>query len=135
VKAQTAFTSHDHARISDPKRNTKRLRFNLGGAISRHDIDVVMDHEGAECAVDGLYMVEGSQHTDTHSLIDHRQPHCTSRQLYKEFSTATRARSSTARCSCGMARNKLTRSKRTRTCCSRRTRRFDTKPQLEIYAD
>ena len=26
---------------------------------------------------------DGSQHTDTHSVIDHRQPHCTSHQLYK----------------------------------------------------
>ncbi len=42
-----------------------------------------MDHEGAETAVDGLYMVGADQHTDTHSVIDHKQPHCNSHQLYK----------------------------------------------------
>src|SRR5439155_22861382 len=56
---------------------------NFGAALSRHDIDVRMDHAGASCALDGLYMVDGSQHTDTHSIIDHRRPHCTSHQLYK----------------------------------------------------
>jgi Fe-S cluster assembly protein SufD len=42
-----------------------------------------MDHEGAECWVDGLYIVGDEQHADTHSVIDHKQPHCTSHQLYK----------------------------------------------------
>src|SRR6185436_8641338 len=54
-----------------------------GAQLSRHDVSVVMDHEGAETAVDGLYMVGSDQHTDTHSVIDHKQPHCTSHQLYK----------------------------------------------------
>jgi Fe-S cluster assembly protein SufD len=44
---------------------------NLGGQLSRHDISVVMDHEGAETAVDGLYFVGSDQHSDTHSVIDH----------------------------------------------------------------
>jgi Fe-S cluster assembly protein SufD len=55
----------------------------LGARLSRHNLSVVMDHEGAECWVDGLYLVGGEQHTDTHSVIDHKQPHCTSHQLYK----------------------------------------------------
>ncbi len=42
-----------------------------------------MDHEGAECWVDGLYIVGPEQHADTHSVIDHKQPHCKSHQLYK----------------------------------------------------
>jgi Fe-S cluster assembly protein SufD len=33
--------------------------------------------------VDGLYVLNGSQHADTHSLIDHAMPHCTSHQNYK----------------------------------------------------
>src|SRR6185503_85460 len=55
---------------------------NLGARLSRHDVSVVMDHEGAETSVDGLYMVGSDQHTDTHSVIDHKQPHCNSHQLY-----------------------------------------------------
>lgn len=56
---------------------------NLGGALSRHDIDVKFTDEGGEAWVDGLYMLGGSQHHDTHSIIDHTVPNCTSHQTYK----------------------------------------------------
>ena len=56
---------------------------NLGGAIARHDIDLKFNSEGGEAYVDGLYMLNGSQHSDTHSSIDHLVPNCSSRQNYK----------------------------------------------------
>jgi Fe-S cluster assembly protein SufD len=56
---------------------------NLGGALSRHDIDVKFTAEGGEAWVDGLYMLNGSQHADTHSIIDHQVPNCVSHQNYK----------------------------------------------------
>lgn len=56
---------------------------NLGGAITRHDIEVSFNAEGGEASVDGLYMLSGSQHHDTHSIIDHKVPNCTSHQSYK----------------------------------------------------
>jgi Fe-S cluster assembly protein SufD len=62
---------------------------NLGAQLSRHDISVVMDHEGAETSVDGLYMVGSDQHSDTHSVIDHKQPTATVDSYTKAFSTAT----------------------------------------------
>lgn len=56
---------------------------NLGGALSRHDIEVKFTAEGGEAWVDGLYMLNGSQHHDTHSIIDHTVPNCTSHQNYR----------------------------------------------------
>ena len=56
---------------------------NLGGGLSRHDIDLKFTAEGGEAFVDGLYMLNGSQHHDTHSVIDHMVPNCTSHQNYK----------------------------------------------------
>ena len=56
---------------------------NLGSALSRHDIELKFRAEGGEAWVDGLYMLGGSQHSDTHSIIDHTVPNCTSRQNYK----------------------------------------------------
>jgi Fe-S cluster assembly protein SufD len=56
---------------------------NLGGAISRHDIDLKFTAEGGEAFVDGLYMLDGTQHSDTHSVIDHMVPNCVSHQNYK----------------------------------------------------
>jgi len=51
----------------------------LGARLSRHEIEVALVSPGAACRVDGLYIVGDGQHTDTHSLIDHREPNCTSR--------------------------------------------------------
>ena len=56
---------------------------NLGASLSRHDIDLKFTAEGATGLVDGLYMLNGSQHADTHSVIDHLVPNCTSGQNYK----------------------------------------------------
>ncbi|PWB79260.1 MAG: Fe-S cluster assembly protein SufD [Candidatus Methylomirabilota bacterium] len=55
----------------------------LGGVLVRNNLDVALDGEGAECALEGLYMAAGRQHVDNHTRIDHAQPHCSSRQLYK----------------------------------------------------
>jgi Fe-S cluster assembly protein SufD len=55
----------------------------LGAKLSRHDILVKFNAEGAECFVDGLYMITEEQHADTHSVIDHALPNCLSHQTYK----------------------------------------------------
>lgn len=59
------------------------LSISLGGALVRNDINTVLDGEGGDLALNGLYVVAGSQHVDHHTVIDHAKPHCTSRELYK----------------------------------------------------
>src|SRR4029077_10180230 len=55
----------------------------LGAALSRVDIRQVFAGEGGECTLFGLFLGEDSQHTDTHTWIDHAQPHCSTREVYK----------------------------------------------------
>jgi Fe-S cluster assembly protein SufD len=57
--------------------------FAFGARLARVDIAVGFDAEEAACTLDGLYLTDGRQHVDHHTCIDHRQPRCTSRQLYK----------------------------------------------------
>jgi Fe-S cluster assembly protein SufD len=66
-------------------RNTTITTHSLsfGGALVRNDITVVLDDLGSHCDLNGLYAVNGTQHVDHHTLIDHAKPHCTSHQLYK----------------------------------------------------
>jgi Fe-S cluster assembly protein SufD len=54
----------------------------LGGALVRNDVNVVLS-EGADATVNGLYIVNGTQHVDNHTSIDHAKPHGTSHELYK----------------------------------------------------
>jgi len=55
----------------------------FGGALVRHDVKTWFAGEGAEVALYGLYATHGTQHMDSHTLIDHAAPACTSRELYK----------------------------------------------------
>lgn len=55
----------------------------LGGALVRNDLNVVLDGEGAECSLNGLYLAAHKQHIDNHTVIDHAKPHGVSRELYK----------------------------------------------------
>lgn len=108
---------------------------NLGGALSRHDIDVKFRAEGGEAWVDGLYMLNGSQHADTHSIIDHTVPNCTSHQNYKGvLNDASRAvfngkvmvRENASGTDAQQSNKNLLLSN---------DARVDTKPQLEIFND
>jgi len=55
----------------------------LGGRLVRNDVTAVLDAEGADCTLNGLYVLTGDQHVDNHTFVDHARPHGTSRQLYK----------------------------------------------------
>jgi Fe-S cluster assembly protein SufD len=55
----------------------------LGGRLVRNDINAVMDGDGGDCTLNGLYVARGDQHMDHHTVIDHAKPHCNSRELYK----------------------------------------------------
>lgn len=55
----------------------------FGGSLARTDVNVTLNAEGAECTLNGLYVVSGRQHVDHHTIIDHVKPHSSSRELYK----------------------------------------------------
>jgi Fe-S cluster assembly protein SufD len=108
---------------------------NLGAKLSRHDVSVVMDHEGAETAVDGLYMVGADQHSDTHSVIDHKQPHCTSHQLYKGILDGNGRAVFNGKVFVREGAQKTDAQQTNKNLLLSDKARVDTKPQLEIYAD
>lgn len=54
-----------------------------GGDITRNDFNSRFNNEGGECTLNGLYMIEGTQLFDAHTLIDHAMPHCNSHEHYK----------------------------------------------------
>jgi len=108
---------------------------NLGAQLSRHDISVVLDHEGAETSVDGLYMVDSDQHTDTHSVIDHKQPHCNSHQLYKGILDGNSRAVFNGKIFVREGAQKTDAIQTNKNLLLSEKARVDTKPQLEIYAD
>ncbi|MDX6696308.1 MAG: Fe-S cluster assembly protein SufD [Blastocatellia bacterium] len=107
----------------------------LGAQLSRHDIKVTLDNEGAECSIDGLYLVGDGQHADTHSLIDHRQPHCASRQLYKGILDGKSRAVFNGKVFVREGAQQTDAQQTNRNLLLSNEARVDTKPQLEIFAD
>ncbi len=71
---------HIHAARSS---NVSTHAFTLGGRIVRNDIVAVLDGEGAECTLNGLYVADGERLVDNHTTIDHAKAHCPSHEIYK----------------------------------------------------
>jgi Fe-S cluster assembly protein SufD len=55
----------------------------LSGSLIRNDVHAVLAGEGAECLLSGLYVIDGKQHVDNHTEIEHLKPRATSLELYK----------------------------------------------------
>lgn len=127
----TSLTSAELGRAS----SYDTTSINLGGRLSRHDICVLMDNEGAECWVDGLYLAGADQHTDTHSVIDHQQPHCKSHQLYKGILDGNARAVFNGKIFVREGAQKTDAMQTNKNLLLSPQARVDTKPQLEIYAD
>ena len=54
----------------------------LGGALVRNDANATLS-AGSDATLNGLYIVNGTQHVDNHTMIDHTMPHGTSHEIYK----------------------------------------------------
>ena len=107
----------------------------LGARLSRHDIEVALTSQGAECRVDGLYIVGTGQHTDTHSLIDHREPNCASRQNYKGILDGKSRAVFNGRVYVHEGARGTDAQQSNKNLLLSADARVDTKPQLEIYND
>lgn len=107
----------------------------LGAQLSRHGLNIRLAHEGAECWADGLYLVGAGQHADTHSLIDHVSPHCTSHQLYKGILDGKSRAVFNGKVFVHKDAQKTDAMQSNKNLLLSNEARVDTKPQLEIYAD
>ena len=65
------------------KSNFSSHSISIGGELTRNDFTSRFNDEGSECTLNGLYMIEGNQLFDAHTLIDHAMPHCNSHEHYK----------------------------------------------------
>lgn len=137
VQRESAEAFHIATTAADlgPNSSYDATTITFGAQLSRHDINVTMDHEGAECWVDGLYLVTAGQHADTHSVIDHRKPHCTSRQLYKGILDGKSRAVFNGKIFVRHDAQKTDAMQTNKNLLLSNEARVDTKPQLEILAD
>ncbi len=109
--------------------------FTWSGAMVRNNLNSMIDAPHSETNMYGLYCLRGRQHVDNCTIVDHRQPHTYSNELYKGIMTEESTgvfngriyvRPEAQKTNAWQTNNNLVLS-------SHAT--LHTKPQLEIWAD
>ena len=107
----------------------------LGARISRFNLNITQAGEGAESTLDGLALIGGKQLADTHSLLEHLQPHGRSRQLFKCVVDDAAHAVFNGKIFVHPGAQRTDSSQQSRSLLLSPRARVDTKPQLEIFAD
>ncbi len=108
---------------------------NLGGKLSRHDVSLKFNKEGGEAFVDGLYFLGEDQHHDTHSIIRHDVPNCTSHQTYKGVLNDKSRGVFNGKVFVAVGASGTDGYQSNKNLLLSNDARVDTKPQLEIFND
>jgi Fe-S cluster assembly protein SufD len=95
----------------------------------------VLDGEGAECTLNGLYLADGETVVDTHTTIDHAQPHCPSHEVYKGILGGRSRAVFNGKIIVRQDAQKTDAKQTNKALLLSDDAQIDTKPQLEIFAD
>jgi len=106
-----------------------------GGALVREEVKTVLDGEGAEALLAGLYVITGRQHLDNQTTLDHAQPHCSSREVYKGVLDGESSAVFNGKIIVRKDAQKTDSKQSNKNLLLSEKAVIDTKPALEIYAD
>ena len=109
--------------------------FATGGALTRTNIYTRLDGQGCGATLNGLYMLDGTQHGDHQTRIEHVAPNCFSRELYKGVLDGKSHGVFNGKVYVHPEAQKTDGKQTNNTLLLSKDARMDTKPQLEIFAD
>ncbi|WP_343634482.1 Fe-S cluster assembly protein SufD [Fluviicola sp.] len=55
----------------------------LNGLLVRNNLTIKVDGQNCETHLNGAYILNGNQHVDNHTVVDHKVANCESNELYK----------------------------------------------------
>lgn len=111
------------------------ITVDLGGGFVRHDLDVTLNAPGAEAQLHGLYLAGGAAHVDNHTRVDHRAPHCTSREVYHGIALDKARAVFNGKIVVHPGAQKTDSEQHVANLILSKTAEVNAKPELEIYAD
>jgi len=107
----------------------------FGGAVARHNLDLVLGGPGIDTHLLGMYMGRGRQEVDNHTSILHAHPNCATREVYKGILDGRSHGIFNGKIYVTPEAQKTDAKQTNRALLLSDTARIDTKPQLEIFAD
>ncbi|MFN8668597.1 MAG: Fe-S cluster assembly protein SufD [Gemmatimonadaceae bacterium] len=109
--------------------------FATGAELSRTNIYTILAGEGCGATLNGLYMLDGDQTCDHQTRIEHAEPNCYSREMYKGILDGTSHGVFNGKVYVRPIAQKTDGKQTNKTLLLSDKARIDTKPQLEIFAD
>ena len=106
-----------------------------GAAISRNDFNAEFKDESSECMLNGLFMINGEQLFDAHTMIDHAKTHCSSHEHYKGILQDKSKGVFNGKVMVRQDAQKTNAFQQNNTILLSDDAVMNTKPQLEIFAD
>ncbi len=107
----------------------------LSGSFVRNNLNIVLDGEYIETHLNGLYLTNGNQVVDNHTLVDHRKPNCNSNELYKGIIEDKSSATFNGKIYVRKDAQKTNAFQSNKNILLSDDGTINTKPQLEIYAD
>ncbi len=107
----------------------------FGGPLRRHDLQVRLEGEGAECKLNGVVVTQGRQHYDNHTSIEHVAAHCNSEESYRNIAADDSHAVFNGRIHIHQDAQKSNADMSNKNLLLSTGAEIDTKPELEIYAD
>ena len=102
---------------------------------TRNHLSVDLAGEGAETMLGGIATLDARQHLDNNTLITHRVPRCTSRELFKYVVDDEAVGAFAGKVRVEPGAQKSVSQQTNKNICLTRAARMYAQPQLEIYAD
>lgn len=109
--------------------------FNLGAALARTDINVLLKGTDANATLNGLQFATGNQHHDSHLQVEHCVPHTNSNEDYRGIADGRGRIVFNGKVMVHEKAAKTDAQQSSRNLLLSNTAEIDTKPELEIYND
>ena len=139
VRVQRESTRAFHVGLAQARqaRDSRLASFSFatGGALSRANIYTSLAGPGAEVTLDGLYLVDGTQHVDHQTRIEHAAPNCASHEVYKGILDGAAHGVFNGKVYVHPVAQKTDGKQTNNNLLLSADAQVDTKPQLEIFAD
>lgn len=106
-----------------------------GAELSRNQLHVDLNGADAVCRLDGINMLDGTEHADTTITVEHHAPNCNSYQDYRTVASDKSVAVFQGKVHVHQAAQKTDGFQMAKSLLLSQQATINTKPELEIYAD
>ena len=115
--------------------NVRVHTFSFGGKLTRNNLNFYHKGENIQSTLKGLTMLEGDQHVDHNTLVNHAQPNCESHQDYKGIFSERSVGVFNGKILVDQIAQKTNAFQQNNNILIDNKAKVNSKPQLEIFAD